>query len=102
MIVTCVHIEVKEAYLAAFKEATIANHKGTRQEPGNLRFDVLQAHDKPTKFVLYEVFENEEAIAFHKQTSHYLTWRETVADMMAAQRYGVRYEPIEPTDKTLW
>ncbi|MEL6134463.1 MAG: antibiotic biosynthesis monooxygenase, partial [Bacteroidota bacterium] len=64
--------------------------------------DFLQEAENPQKFVLYEVFEDEAAIAAHKETVHYLTWRETVTEMMATQRYGVRYEPLEPTDSHLW
>ena len=32
----------------------------------------------------------------HKQTPHYLTWRETVADWMAEPRQGVPYHVIAP------
>ena len=58
------------------------------QEPGNLRFDLLQDPEEPTKFIFYEMYETEEAVAAHKQTAHYQTWRDTVADMMAQPRKG--------------
>jgi hypothetical protein len=31
-----------------------------------------------------------------------MTWRETVADMMAEPRVGVRYEIIHPTEELRW
>ena len=34
--------------------------------------------------------------AAHKQTSHYLEWRETVADWMAEPRQGISYNGLYP------
>ncbi len=102
MIVTCVHVNVKPESVDDFIEATISNHKGTVNEKGNLRFDVLQNADDLCRFMIYEAFESEEAVAAHKTTEHYLKWRDTVKDMMAEQRYGVKYNVIEPGDKSGW
>lgn len=102
MIVTIVHIWVKPENRAAFIEATRLNHQHSIQEPGNQRFDFLQDAADPNKFTLYEAYETEEAVAAHKTTAHYLTWRETVQDWMAQPRQGVRHEVIAPTDLSLW
>ena len=71
MIVTFVHVWVKEGHIEDFREASIANHWESIKEPGNLRFDVLQDDADPAKFVLYEAYESEEASAEHKKTAHY-------------------------------
>lgn len=102
MIVTTVHIHIQAAHVAEFVEATIRNHQHSTQEPGNLRFDILQHADDPTKFTLYEAYETEEAVAAHKETEHYHIWRETVSDWMAETRYGVRHHVIAPTDVSQW
>ncbi len=102
MIVTCVHVCVKSAHIQDFIEATLKNHEGTRKEPGNLRFDVLQLPGDPTRFTLYEVFESEEALAYHRTTGHYLQWRETVAEWMEKPREAVRYNVLAPMDKAQW
>jgi autoinducer 2-degrading protein len=34
--------------------------------------------------------------AAHKQTAHYLNWRDSVADMMAEPRKGVSYAGLYP------
>jgi len=102
MIVTCVHVYVKEEHVDDFINASIPNHQGSVQEPGNLRFDVLQSTTDPTKFLLYEAYESEEAAAAHKKTEHYLKWRETVADWMAKPREGVPYKVIAPTVRDKW
>ena len=102
MIVTCVIVYVKETFINDFIEASIANHKGSIKEPGNLRFDILQCADDPSKFMLYEAYENEEAAAAHKKTEHYLKWRETVADWMAKPREGIKHNVICPKERNKW
>ncbi len=88
MHVTLVHVHVKPESVGDFIAATRANHAASIAEPGNRRFDVLQAPDEPTRFVLYEAYASAEAAAAHKQTDHYAAWRDAVADMMAAPRRG--------------
>ena len=62
--------------------------RNTVQEPGNLRFDVLEQADAPNRFVLYEVYRNEEGMKAHKETPHYARWAEAVAPWMAEPRRG--------------
>lgn len=96
MIATIVHVEVKPEFLDDFIKATTENHLLSVKEPGNLRFDVLQLSKNPNQFALYEAYENESAAAAHKDTSHYLKWREKVADWMAKPREGVKYQALLP------
>jgi (4S)-4-hydroxy-5-phosphonooxypentane-2,3-dione isomerase len=96
MIVTFVHIWVKEPHVDDFIRATAENHENTIKEPGNIRFDFLADAADKTRFILYEVFESEEAIAAHKNTAHYLKWRDLVADWMIKPRQGVRHRLICP------
>lgn len=86
MHVTIVEVHVKPEFINAFIDATEKNHKQSIQENGNHRFDVLQRSDNPAQFVLYEAYTSVEDAAAHKETAHYLTWRETVQDMMASPR----------------
>ena len=96
MHVTIVHVWVKPERLDAFIEASRANHEASVQEPGNRRFDILQDAEDPNKFVLYEAYATAEDAAAHKDTQHYLVWRETVADMMARPRQGVVHKGLFP------
>lgn len=98
MLITLVHIHVKPEFLEAFIEATLDNARNSVQEPGIARFDFIQQADDPTRFTLIEVYRDEDAPARHKETAHYNRWRETVADMMAEPRVGVRYSNIFPDD----
>ncbi len=96
MHVTLVQVQVKPAHIDDFIAATRLNHEASIQESGNRRFDVLQSPENPGHFILYEAYASAEAAAAHKQTPHYLTWRDTVADWMAEPRQGVRYDGLFP------
>lgn len=102
MIVTCVTVYVKEEHVDDFIEASIENHKGSIEEPGNIRFDVLQCSGDPARFLLYEAYESEEAALAHKKTGHYLKWKETVTDWMAKPREGVPHKVICPAVRSGW
>jgi autoinducer 2-degrading protein len=102
MIVTCVHINVKPDCVQDFLKAMIENHKGSVKEPGNLRFDILQKAGDPCRFMIYEAYESEGAADLHKHTPHYIKWRDAVKDFMADARQGIRYNIIEPSDRSEW
>lgn len=96
MTATIVHVYVKPAHIKEFIAATKINHEHSIKEPGNLRFDILQDSKEPSKFVLYEAYENEEAVKAHKDTAHYAVWRDTVADWMAQPREGIKHVMLFP------
>ncbi|PKM34792.1 MAG: antibiotic biosynthesis monooxygenase [Gammaproteobacteria bacterium HGW-Gammaproteobacteria-10] len=96
MHVTLVHVHVKPDHIDDFITATRHNHEASIREAGNRRFDVLQSPENPRQFVLYEAYVSAEDAAAHKQTAHYLAWRDTVADWMAEPRQGIRYEGLFP------
>lgn len=93
---TLVHVHVKPEHVGDFVAATRANHLGAVAEPGNLRFDILQQADDPTRFVLYEVYASADAAAAHKHTGHYLKWRDAVQNWMASPREGVPHVLLYP------
>jgi quinol monooxygenase YgiN len=94
MYVVSVTVFVKSAKIDAFLEATLVNAKNTRREPGNVRFDVLQAEDDPTRFLLYEAYRAQQDFAAHQQTDHYLAWKAGVADWMAQPRQGIKHQSV--------
>ncbi len=96
MHVTLVHVRVIPERVADFIEATRPNQVAAAAEPGNVRFDVLQATDDPARFVLYEAYVDGAAAAAHKETPHYLAWRDAVAPMMAEPRRGEPFTGLFP------
>ncbi len=102
MIVNCVYVNVKSEEIPRFIEATAANHRESVKEPGNLRFDLIQQADDPTRFMIYEAYESESAAAEHKATKHYMVWRDKVNDWMAEPRHSMKYKVIEPNSLSGW
>jgi quinol monooxygenase YgiN len=98
MLVVHVHVRVKPECVEAFRQATIENARNSVQESGIARFDVIQQCDDPTRFVLVEVYRTNEAPGRHKETRHYATWRDTVADMISEPRTSVKFKNLFPDD----
>ena len=99
MLIVHVHVRVKPEYAQAFKAATLANARASVQEPGIARFDVCQQADDPASFVLVEAYRSAAAPAAHKETTHYATWRDTVAPMMAVPRTSVKFANVFPNEE---
>ena len=62
MNVTLVEINIKPERVDESPEVFRANHEGALQEPGNLRFDVLQDPEVKTRFFIYEAYKDDEAV----------------------------------------
>jgi autoinducer 2-degrading protein len=98
MQIVLVHVNVKPEFIEVFKQATVENASNSVKEAGIARFDVIQQSDDPAKFILVEVYKTADATAAHKETAHYARWRDTVAEMMAEPRQGIKYTNIFPED----
>lgn len=98
MLIVHVHVQVKAECIDAFKAATIENARNSVREEGIARFDVVQQSDDPTRFVLVEVYRTDDAPAKHKETTHYATWRDAVANMMAVPRQSTKFRDVFPDD----
>lgn len=98
LVILHVAVRVKPESVDAFRAATLANARGSVQEPGVIRFDVNQSVDDPTRFLLIEVYRGTSAHAAHRETAHYLLWRDTVAPMMAEPRASTKYVNVFPAD----
>ena len=96
MYVTVVYIHVKPERVGDFLESIRDNHESSVLEPGNLRFDILQSADDPTRFVTYMAYRDEAAAKAHRETVHYRVFRDTVADWMVEPRQNVVYNGLYP------
>ena len=102
MLVVHVHVRIRPGRTEDFLAATLVNAQASLGEPGVLRFDVLSEMTDPEHVVLVEVYRDDEASAAHKLTPHYATWRDAVAEMMAAPRESVRYSVVFPVATEGW
>jgi (4S)-4-hydroxy-5-phosphonooxypentane-2,3-dione isomerase len=98
MYIVHVFVHVIPDHIEAFKRASTQNAEASRQEAGVVRFDVIQSQSDPSRFVLVEIYRDEQAPLLHKETAHYATWRDAVAPMMASPRTNEKYTNISPSD----
>jgi (4S)-4-hydroxy-5-phosphonooxypentane-2,3-dione isomerase len=99
MFIVHVFIQVKPDSLEAFRNATIENASNSLQEPGVVRFDVIQQRDDPTQFVLVEVYQTEGDTASHKRTPHYAKWQAAVENLLSQPRSRIFYQNVFPDDR---
>ena len=89
MYVIIAPIKIKEGFKEQFVEAMLDDAKGSvKNEPGCLRFDVIQDGDDPNLIWLYEVYVDEAAFQAHMETPHFIKWRDTVKDWFADRPKG--------------
>jgi len=95
MIAQVVYLESKDGDLEAFIKEASANAEESRKEAGVIQFDLLQQSDAPTKFMLYEVYQDEAAIAAHRATAHFKRWVEFGVPLLAKPRELITYQLIK-------
>lgn len=94
-----VTLNVKPEHLDAFTEASFADGRGSvRDEAGCFRFDVLCDANLPSRFYLYEVYRDDDAMAAHLETPHFKTWMQTVADMLDGPMEILPMQTAFPSD----
>ena len=94
MFIAAVHVYVKPDKVDEFIEGIKANHLASIAEPGCLRFDVAQSKEDPTEFILWEVYVDEAANAFHKTTPHYLEFKARMPELMSKERHSDLFDGI--------
>jgi autoinducer 2-degrading protein len=102
MLVVHVHVRIRPGQVEEFLAATLTNARASLDEPGVLRFDVIQDEADLAHVVLVEVYRDGDASAAHKLTPHYATWRDAVAEMMAEPRASTRFSAVFPPDDENW
>jgi (4S)-4-hydroxy-5-phosphonooxypentane-2,3-dione isomerase len=86
MFIVLVQVQVREELLDEFTPAILENAaRSVERDPGCHRFDVLQQEDDRTTWFFYEVYENENAWVQHRNSPHFLAFRQ-VADRALLSR----------------
>jgi autoinducer 2-degrading protein len=87
--------DMRDRFLAAAQDDSTFS---VRDEPGCLRFDVLQDNADPDHFFFYEVYRDEAAFQAHTQAPHFAKWREAAAEVLAAPTEATRTTTLFPRD----
>ena len=64
----------------------------SRAEPGNLRYDLWQDRDDPSRFVLDELYLDADAVATHRASPHFQMYASKIADL--AERTAIPLTPV--------
>jgi len=73
--IVLVQATIRPEMQAEFEAALLHNaRESVLHDAGCLRFDVSQDKDDPTRWVLYEVYDNPAAHAAHRQSAHFLAY----------------------------
>jgi (4S)-4-hydroxy-5-phosphonooxypentane-2,3-dione isomerase len=93
-----IHLKVKPEHIDDFIAVTIENASASVQEPGCLRFDVIQETADPSHFELVEIYRDQAAHAAHRESPHYNAWAGRALDMLAEPRSRTIYRSVYPAD----
>jgi len=52
-----------------------------RAEPGNLAWNVWRDRSDPSKFILDELYRDQDAVAAHRETPHYKDYASKIGDL---------------------
>ncbi|HEY7676427.1 MAG TPA: putative quinol monooxygenase, partial [Candidatus Methylomirabilis sp.] len=67
----------------------------SRQDAGNLRFEVLQQNSRPNHFTLVEIWKDQEALEGHEVSAHTKTFREVLLPMSGSLYDQRLYRALE-------
>ena len=100
MLVLHVTVQVKPEHLPS--SWTLARYNAgarRRDEPGCLRFDIVQDRDDPNCFRFYEVYRDDAALAAHRETPHFKQYFETTPAVAGGPPAERRLGTLDPADE---
>jgi quinol monooxygenase YgiN len=68
-----------------------------RAEPGNLRWDIWEDESQPSRYVLDELYRDDDAVAAHRATPHYENYLAQIGAL--ADRTALVLSPVEVEEK---
>jgi autoinducer 2-degrading protein len=102
MLALWVKVRVKPGQRQRFLEAIELDALGSeRDEPGCLRFNVLQDEGDENVYCFYEVYKDHAALEAHRKTPHYAVWR-AAADTLDGPIEAIRCRTVFPADRAYW
>ena len=102
MLAIWVKVKIKPGQRQRFLQAIEVDALGSeRDEPGCLRFNVLQDAQDENVYYFFEVYKDEAALEAHRTMPHYATWR-AVADTLDGPTAPTRCTPVFPAERGYW
>ena len=90
--------DARERFLKAIEVDALGSE---RDEPGCLRFNVLQDGQDQNVYYFYEVYRDAAALEAHRAAPHYAVWR-AAADTLDGAPEATRCQTIFPAASGYW
>jgi (4S)-4-hydroxy-5-phosphonooxypentane-2,3-dione isomerase len=102
MLAMWVKVRIKPELRRRFLEAIEVDALGSeRDEPGCLRFNVLQDAQDESVYYFFEVYQDEAALEAHRTMPHYAVWR-AAADTLDGPTEATRCQTVFPGAPAYW
>jgi len=102
MLAMWVKVRVKPDGRERFLKAIEVDALGSeRDEPGCMRFNVLQDGQDQNVYYFYEVYRDEAALEAHRAAPHYAVWR-AAADTLDGAPEATRCQTVFPATAGYW
>jgi autoinducer 2-degrading protein len=102
MLAMWVKVRVKPEQRKRFLEAIEVDALGSeRDEPGCLRFNVLQDERDENVYYFFEIYKDQAAVEAHRATPHYAVWR-SAADTLEGSPEATRCQTVFPAARAYW
>ena len=102
MLAIWVKVRIKPELRQRFLQAIDVDALGSeRDEPGCLRFNVLQDAQDENVYYFFEIYKDQGALEAHRVTPHYAVWR-AAADALAGPTEATRCQTVFPADRAYW
>lgn len=85
--------ELRDRFLEVIEEDATAS---VRDEPGCLRFEVLQDASDPDTYYFFEVYADEAAVNAHRETPHFALWNEASKELLQQPVERLVANPVFP------
>jgi autoinducer 2-degrading protein len=90
--------ELRQRFLETIEDDAICS---VRDEPGCVRFDVLQDESDENRYYFYEVYRDNDALEAHQQTPHFERWMKVRGEAVeSVERTQTR--SVFPRDPAYW
>ncbi len=102
MLAIWVKVRVKPEGRERFLKAIEVDALGSEgDEPGCLRFNVLQDAQDANVYYFYEAYRDEAALEAHRAAPHYAVWR-AAADTLDGPPQATRCQTVFPAAADYW
>ena len=91
--------EARERFLKAIEVDALGSE---RDEPGCLRFNVLQDTEDENVYYFYEVYKDEAALEAHRAAPHYAVWSAARAEAVDGPVEVTHTQSVFPAGRAYW